>query len=100
MEALRERGVSAAAVVPDISTSAEEEAESGGEVAGSPCTWPPSEAEYFFGENADPSELLRRTLIATVTIYYFTCSIHYFDHQKLRKVSALMLCLVMQEHWI
>ena len=50
--------------------------------------------------NADPSERFRRTRMATVTRYYFTCCIHYFDHQKLRKVSALMLCLVMQEHWI
>ena len=100
MEALRERGVAAAAVIAEISTSAEEEAESGGEVAGSPCMWPPLETEYFFGENADPSELFRRTRIATVTRYYFSCCIHYIDHQKLRKVSALVLCLVMQEHWI
>lgn len=48
VEALRERGVTAAAVV-EPATQGEEEA-GGSELVSNTCTWPPSEAEYFFGE--------------------------------------------------
>lgn len=50
MDALRERGVAAAAVA-EAATPGEEEGTSGGELASNTCTWPPPEAEYFFGEN-------------------------------------------------
>lgn len=49
VDALRERGVTAAAVVVEAATQGEEEA-GGSELASNTCTWPPSEAEYFFGE--------------------------------------------------
>lgn len=51
MDALRERGVSVAAVVEATVTQGEEEA-GGGELGSNACTWPPPEAEYFFGEEA------------------------------------------------
>lgn len=48
LEALRERGIASPAIVPDVST--EEDCNSGCEVTHTTCTWPPPEAEYFFGE--------------------------------------------------
>lgn len=50
MEALRERA-GAAAPVAEVLPQAEEEPASS-EPASKTCTWPPLEAEYFFGENA------------------------------------------------
>lgn len=50
MEGLRERA-GAAAPVAEVSPQAEEEP-AGSEPASKTCTWPPPEAEYFFGERA------------------------------------------------
>lgn len=51
MDALKERGVSAAAVAPaEVAPQGEEEA-GGDDPASNTCTWPPPEAEYFFGEH-------------------------------------------------
>lgn len=49
-DALRERGVAAAAVAETTSQGDEEAGNS--ELASNTCTWPPPEAEYFFGERA------------------------------------------------
>lgn len=52
MDALKERGVAAAALAPaDAASQGDEEAGSD-EVVSNACTWPPPEAEYFFGEKS------------------------------------------------
>lgn len=55
-EDLRERA-GAAAVVPEAPLQGDEETV-GGELATNTCTWPPPEAEYFFGEMT-PGKLWR-----------------------------------------
>lgn len=50
MDALKERGVSAAAVAPAEASPQGEEEAGGDDPASNTCTWPPPEAEYFFGE--------------------------------------------------
>lgn len=49
MDALRERGVTAPVAVVEVTPPQGEEG-AGGEVASNTCTWPPPEAEYFFGK--------------------------------------------------
>lgn len=50
MDAVKERGVAAAALAPaEAAPQGDEEADSD-DLASKTCTWPPPEAEYFFGE--------------------------------------------------
>lgn len=50
MNALKERGVAAAAVAPVEAAPQGEEEAGGDDAVNNTCTWPPPEAEYFFGE--------------------------------------------------
>ncbi len=50
MDALRERGVAAAALAPTEAVPQGDEEADSEELASKTCTWPPPEAEYFFGE--------------------------------------------------
>lgn len=50
MDALKERGIAAAAVVPAEAAPQGDEEAGSDEVVSNACTWPPPEAEYFFGE--------------------------------------------------
>lgn len=50
MDALKERGVAAAALAPTEAVPQGDEEADSEELASKTCTWPPPEAEYFFGE--------------------------------------------------
>lgn len=50
MDALKERGVAAASVAPAEAAPQGDEEAGGDDVVSNACTWPPPEAEYFFGE--------------------------------------------------
>lgn len=50
IDALKERGVAVAAVAPAEATPQGDEEAGNDDVVSNACTWPPPEAEYFFGE--------------------------------------------------
>eukprot|EP00752_Nemacystus_decipiens_P009884 g8817.t1 len=49
MDALKERGIAAAAVTPGEAAPQGDEEAGSDDVVSNACTWPPPEAEYFFG---------------------------------------------------
>lgn len=51
MDALKERGVAAAAVAPSEAAPQGDEEAGSDDLVSNTCTWPPPEAEYFFGEH-------------------------------------------------
>lgn len=91
LEALRERGIAAPAVVPDVST--EEDVNSGGEVTHTTCTWPPPEAEYFFGECFEFSTLIRTQLRPLeVCLYYCATVVRFPPKYHVNRTATRHMC--------